>query len=106
MREIEEKEMEWEEVETGLARFEKEGDEVAGTILHFEETTIAGRPVRRVVLTNSSGRLTTVLLTTQLERLLTNCKAGDEIRIVYQGWGKTTTGRRFKQFKVYRKREA
>jgi len=100
---LEEREEGWEEVTREFLTFEEPGEEVVGVLEGIETISLHDREVRRAVIRTEEGARS-FLLTTTLEPLILGIPAGETIRIRYEGEGRSSKGRRIKNFRVWVKR--
>lgn len=100
----ESKEEEWEKLETGgeIFNFEKEGDEIEGTLKNIRK----GQFDNGVYDIETEEGNFTVFGTTILDARLNEKHIDQPVRIVYKGWAKNKKGQKYKNFDIFiKKRE-
>ncbi len=84
--------------ERRIFRFEKPGDELNGVWQGARRGKFATNGV-----VASGGRRNVFNLSTELQALQ-ELDVGSEVRIIFKGWRKTDSGRKRKEFEIYRRR--
>ena len=80
--------------------FDEKGAQVEGKVIRFDDVVIRDIKVKRVQLRDTNDVTYAVLLTCQLESMISEADIGKELRITYLGKIKTGKGFMVKDFNV------
>ena len=104
-KKAEKESMTWEELNPLFVRFDNPGDEAEGRLIAVETVEIGENKVQRYVLQSENGPIA-FLGTVQLDDRMARVALEELVKVVFAGWGKSSRGRRVKEFKVYVARES
>jgi len=93
---------EWNKIEPGLWRPEKDGEEITGILVGIEDSTkYENKNYCIEVKKDEKTEQITIFGTTVLDNKMQYAKIGQEVRIVYKGMQKNQRGQDTKIFEVY-----
>jgi hypothetical protein len=100
MAEENEETNEWKKISkiTNKAALKEKGDEVTGKLLEISDSPYG---TKVYIIEQEGGENATVFGTTVLDDRMSNVEIGQEVKIIYQGTAKTTSGRTCKLFDVF-----